>query len=457
VKLSINSRMLIAASIILSGFLGVTGVILEGSFRASTEESFKERLQVHLNALIASADLQDDGTMRLIYALPEPRFFAEGSGLYAKILGNDGEIVWSSPSMQDMIIPIRAGLKRGERRYQYLATSAGEPVLAYMLGLTWGEQENENTKEGYTFAVAESLARFNQQLHEFRKNLWGALGAVTAFLLLMLTLILRWGLAPLREAAEDLRDIEAGRHLQLHGRYPKELRGLTDNLNALISTNREHEARYQASLGDLAHSLKTPLAVLRGAVELPNQSVTLLRSTVEEQVERMDQIVQYQLQRAAPSGRTALTAPVDLQAITRKVVKALVKVYADKDIDCRVHIDPGLEFHCQEGDMMELLGNLLDNAFKWGRARVAISIRRAVFDDETEDGLLLQISDDGPGIADHHLETVLTRGGRVDSQTSGHGLGLAMVQNIVALYHGRLQIGRAALGGAQVTVWLPWH
>ena len=271
--LSINSRMLIAASIILCSFLGITGVTLEGSFRASTEESFKERLQVHLNALIASAELEDDGSMRLIYALPETRFFTERSGLYAKIVGNDGSIVWSSLSMNGMTIPIQGGLGRGQGRYQYLTTSEGEPVLVYSLGLTWGE--HEKTKEGYTFAVAESLARFNQQLLEFRQNLWAWLGSVTLILLFMLTIILRWGLAPLREVAEDLQDIEAGRHIELHGKYPKELRGLTDNLNALIRTNREHEERYQASLGDLAHSLKTPLAVLRGAVELPSQSVSL--------------------------------------------------------------------------------------------------------------------------------------------------------------------------------------
>lgn len=452
--LSINSRMLIAASITLFGFLGVTGVTLEGSFRASAEESLKERLRVHLNALIASADVEDDGTMRLIYALPETRFFTERSGLYAKIVGNDGAIVWSSPSLAGMTIPVRVGLARGETRYAYLRTSEGEPVLAYMLGVTWGEQEK--FKEGYTFAVAEGLERFDQQLHEFRKNLWGALGGVTLMLLVMLTLILRWGLAPLREAAEDLRDIEAGRHLQLHGKYPKELRGLTDNLNALIRTNREHEERYQASLGDLAHSLKTPLAVLRGAVELPKQSVTLLRATVEEQVERMDQIVQYQLQRAAPSGRTALTGPVDLQAMVTKITKALNKVYVDKAIACRIDIEPGLEFHCQEGDMMELLGNLLDNAYKWGETRVALQAHRDRLEATDDPGLLLTVCDDGPGIDEQHLETVLARGGRVDTQTSGHGLGLAMVQNIVEIYHGRLRISRAALGGAEVRVWLPW-
>ncbi len=453
-RLSINSRMLIAASIILFSFLGVTGVTLEGSFRVSTEASFKERLQVHLNALIAAAEQESDGSFRLLHALPEPRFFTERSGLYAKIIGNEGTVVWSSVSMNDITIPIQPGLGRGEGRYQYLLASSGEPVLTYSLGLTWGE--NEKFKEGYTFAVAESVVRFNQQFNEFRQNLWAWLGGVTLILLIMLTVILRWGLAPLREVAEDLQDIEAGRHHELRGKYPKELRGLTDNLNALIRTNREHEERYQASLGDLAHSLKTPLAVLRGAVEVTNQPIGQLQSIVEEQVQRMDQIVQYQLQRAATSGRTALMAPVDLEAMTHKIVTAMDKVYAEKGLQCHINIEAGMEFRCQEGDMMELLGNLVDNAFKWAKQRIEIYIRRDDLENRTAPGLLVMICDDGPGIEEKDLDTVLARGGRLDPATSGHGLGLAMVQNIVELYQGELRINRARLGGAQVTLWLPW-
>jgi len=451
--LSINSRMLIAASIILFGFLGLTGLTLEKSFHSNSEESFKERLPVHLNALIASAEIDGAGGIRIVYALPEARFFAEQSGLYAKIIANNGSVVWSSPSMKGMTIPVFTGLERGISHYQYLTTSIAEPVLVYSLGMTWGDEEQ--FREGYTFVVAESLKRFNQQQLEFRQSLWGWLAGVTLVLLVMLTLILRWGLAPLRKVAEDLQDIENGRHLRLQGNYPKELRGLTENLNALIRTNTEQEERYQVSLGDLAHSLKTPLAVLRGAVEVSQPSAKSLKSSIEEQVERMDQIVQYQLQRAATSGRTALMAPVDLDAITQKIIKALNKVYADKGVVCRVEVEAGLAFRCQEGDLMELLGNLLDNAYKWAERQVDLKIRRKLLGASAESGLIIEISDDGPGIESKDLDKVLARGGRADSQISGHGLGLAMVQDIVELYNGKLSISRAKLGGAQIELWLP--
>lgn len=449
--ISINTRMLIVAGIVLVGFLGITGMTLERSFVASAEDALEERLRIHLTAVIASSDIREDGTLQLTYALPETRFFTEGSGLYAKILGNNGNIIWTSPSLGAITIPVSPRLGRGESLYEHLRASDGAPVLAYSLGVTWGD--NEKFKGGYTFIVAESLDRLNQQVSQFRHNLWGWLGGVTIVLLLMLTIILRWGLAPLRRVAEDLREIEAGSHLELIGRYPRELRGLTDNLNALIRNNREHEERYQASLGDLAHSLKTPLAVLRGMIEVPNQSLSCMRSTVEEQVERMDQIVQYQLQRAATSGRTALMAPVDVEAVARKVIKALHKVYADKGVESRVAVQPGLEFHGNEGDLMELFGNVIDNAFKWSRAVVAVRISKVGLQDSM---LLIEVMDDGPGIEAEKIATVLERGGRLDTQVSGHGLGLALVRDIVDLYRGRLEIDRAELGGAWVKIALPW-
>ncbi len=449
--LSINSRMLIAATIILAGFLGVTGITLENSFRVNAEAAMKERLQLQLHTLIASMDQDDDGGMTLAYPLYEARFFTQDSGLYAEVLTNEGQPVWASPSMAGVHIPLHSGLARGEQRYEYLTISTGETVLAHSIGLTWGD--NDSAQEAYTFVVAETLQRLHDEIAAFRKNLWASLGTVAIVLLVMLAVILRWGLAPLRRVADDLGEIEAGHHLELKGEYPRELRGLTDNLNALIRSNREHEERYRASLGDLAHSLKTPLAVLRGAVDASSQAPDGIRSTVEDQIERMDQIVGYQLQRAAASGRKALAAPVDVEQLVTRVVTALKKVYAEKQVEIAVDVPPALSFHCDEGDLMELLGNLVDNACKYCRRRVEIGIRLEAV--QGQSGLLIEVCDDGPGISEAHLPTVLERGGRLDTQANGHGLGLAMISDIVALYDGHLEFQRSRLGGALVAIWLP--
>lgn len=447
-SLSINSRMLIAAFLILCSFLGLTGVALEKVYLNSSEQAIEDRLEVHLHALIAAAEVMDDGSIRMSFPLPEPRFFMARSGLYAKIFANDGRVVWQSQSMVDATIPFHKLLGRGEIVFDYMKTSDGEPLLVYGLGMAW--DDNERFSDGYTFVVGEGLDELKRQLATFRRHLWGWLGAVTILLLFVLTAILRWGLAPLRRVEEELCLIEAGQRNELKDKYPQELQGLTGNLNALIRTNREHEERYQASLGDLAHSLKTPLAVLRGAVE-SGAPADSLGHTVEEQIERMDQIVHYQLQRALSSGRTALAAPVDVVQLTNKVVKALTKVYAEKGIGCSVTAKAALFFPCNEGDMMEILGNLLDNAFKWAKSEVSVRLRLQ----EPERSLLIEVADDGPGIADQDRESVLARGGRADEATPGHGLGLALVRDIVDLYGGELRIERSQTGGAKIVVYLP--
>ena len=453
---SINTRMLIAAGFVLAGFLSITGITLERTYRVSAEDALKERMMIHLSVLIASLDENEQGDIRMIYELPEPRFFMPGSGLYAKIIKNNGEIPWSSPSMIGMEIASHDSYSRGDQKFEHIVSAAGDPLLSLSIGLTWGEHDTSN--EGYTFVVIEDLRRINQQINDFRHNLWISLGGVTIVLLVMLTLILRWGLTPLRKAAKQIGEIEAGMHKEVEGVYPKELSGLTNNINALIRINSEHKARYTASLGDLAHSLKTPLAVLQGAIESPDTSIDSLRKTTEEQIERMDQIVQYQLQRAATSGRTALMAPIDPERIANKVISALDKVYADKHVQGNLDISSPLELHIEEGDLMELLGNLVDNGYKWCKSRVdvTLSVENNKQQHNKKALLLIEVADDGPGISQALSEKVIQRGWRRSEEAiTGHGLGLSLVSDIVSLYDGELKIKQSSLGGALIQIYLP--
>ncbi|MCF6323612.1 MAG: ATP-binding protein [Gammaproteobacteria bacterium] len=453
---SINTRMLVAAGFILAGFLSITGITLERTYSVTAEDALKERMMIHLSVLIASLDENDQGEIRMIYELPEPRFFMQGSGLYAKIIKNSGEIPWSSPSMIGMEIASHDGYSRGDQKFERIVSASGDSLLSLSIGLTWGE--HDTTNQGYTFVVIEDLKKVNQQIKNFRHNLWVSLGGVTIVLLLMLTLILRWGLSPLRKAAKEIGEIEAGMHKEIEGLYPRELSGLTNNINALIRINSEHETRYTASLGDLAHSLKTPLAVLRGAIEIPTTSIETLRKTTEEQIERMDQIVQYQLQRAATSGRTALTAPINPERIANKVISALDKVYADKKVQGNLDVSSTLELHIEEGDLMELLGNLVDNGYKWckGRVDVSLSLENNRPHHNRTRRLLIEVADDGPGISQALSDKVVQRGWRrSEEEITGHGLGLSLVSDIVNLYEGELKIKQSPLGGALIQIYLP--
>lgn len=437
---SLTTRLLIAGSIVLAAFLGITGYTLDHAFRDKTEQSLQERLQAHAVGLIAAAEFREDGRFHVADTLPEARYGRPESGLYAEISSNDDQHRWQSPSLKPLFTDLPGNLRPGERLFHRLMVD-GHELYAFAIGVT----------EGYTFSVAEDMAHYHAQLADFRQTLWGWLGGVAVLLLTVQGAILHWSLAPLRKVAHDLAAIESGKQRQLASHYPRELRGLTDNLNALLTSQREHLDRYRHTLSDLAHSLKTPLAVLRGEMEKAPPSE--LRASANEQLQRMTDIVDYQLQRAATSGRLPLAAPVSAAALIGKIAASLDKVYAEKRVTCEIAAEEDLEFAGDEGDLLELLGNLMDNAYKWCKHRVAVTTRPADGDDVAT--LLLIIEDDGPGIANDKAAAVVQRGVRGDTSHPGHGIGLAIVQDIVRLYGGTLTIGTGALGGARFTVSLP--
>ena len=296
------------------------------------------------------------------------------------------------------------------------------------------------------------MKAYSQQLSVYRHTLWGWLGAGTVLLLAVQWTTLRWGLRPLRLVADEVRRLEQGEQQHIEGNYPTELKALTDNLNTLLSHERAQQKRYRDALADLAHSLKTPLALVRGVLNRPQPQADVARS-LEEQVERMDRIVGYHLQRASASARSRLLAPQPLRPAVERVSRALQKVYADKAIAFDVDVAAELRFRGDEGDLLELLGNVLDNACKWCRAHVRVS---AKLSSETRtDQLTLTIEDDGPGIDEADAQRVLQRGTRVDQTVPGHGIGLAVTRDIIDAYEGRIVIARSALGGAAVTLVLP--
>jgi two-component system, OmpR family, sensor histidine kinase PhoQ len=452
VKLSLNTRLLLASSVVLAAFLGITGLVLDRAFRASADTALRDRLQGYVYALLAASDLDARGKLHLPAELPDPRFSLIGSGLYAEVVDSSDQPVWRSKSLLGLTIPFAKTPEVGEREFALLAVDRDLPLLSLAFTVSW--EENNNGDRRYTYRVAENLVSFNAEVSRFRQSLWGWLAGASILLLLVQGAILRWSLAPLRRVADDVRAIETGIAQRLDGDYPRELRNLTDNLNGLLTSADSHLKRYRDSLGNLAHSLKTPLAVLRGAVDGETNDVAL-RAIAREQLTGMTQLIEYQLQRAAASGRTPLAAPVEIKPVAERIVLALAKVYADKGVHVTLAMDATTTFHGDAGDLTEMLGNLLDNAFKWCRQQVRIA---AQIMPPTGDGqalLEISVADDGPGIPDDLQARVLLRGARADENTPGHGLGLAMVQDTVALYHGTLSLQASPLGGLEIRLQFP--
>jgi two-component system, OmpR family, sensor histidine kinase PhoQ len=290
------------------------------------------------------------------------------------------------------------------------------------------------------FSVLEDKAEFEKEMSVFRQTLWAWLGGAGLLLLLAQTLLLRWGLAPLDDVAQEVRRIENGEQTGIEGRYPSEIAGLTGNLNTLIEQERARQTRYKDALDDLAHSLKTPLAVLRTALDEPAQ----LPAMVAQQVDRMDGIVQHQLGRAAASGAARFAPHLTLAPVLHRIRDSLTKVYADKGLAFTVECPPDLSWRIDEGDAFEILGNVLDNAAKWASHRVEARIWR--------DGgrLFIRIQDDGPGFSD--AQALPQRRVRLDERVPGHGIGLAVVSDLVASHQGELRLSRGPLGGAQLDI-----
>ncbi len=449
---SLQSRLLISFSILLFVFLGLTGIVLDSAFRNSIEAGAADRLQVHIYLILAAVEEQD-GEFYFLEDLQEPRFGQLNSGLYGFISQSSFGELWRSDSAIALNVEdpdvLRISVEVGERVFTRTNSVEGEELFVVSYGILWQDGISE-----YSFTVMEDAEPYYSEISNFRASLWYWLGGVAVLLLLIQFLLLRWGLLPLHRMANDLKQIESGTTDKLQGVYPRELRGVTRNLNILIETERKQQSRYRTTLGDLAHSLKTPLAIISSVIsELADKSNSEQVSNekleaVEEQIQRMNQIVSYQLQRAVQSNRSSLLMrSVNASAALNKVLDAIAKVYADKQIRVTKTLDETLNFYGDERDLLEVLGNVLDNSFKYGKSQVAITLERDAADAQA---IHFIIEDDGPGIDEEKREYVLQRGARADTLVQGQGIGLAVVTDIIASYEGSISIDNSQLGGVRI-------
>lgn len=448
---SLQNRLLSAVSLLLFVFLGLTGIVLDRAFRNSLETGVAEQLQVQIYVLLAAVE-QDSGEFYFLQDLRDPRFSQLNSGLYGFVSAPDsGEKLRTRSALElnfSDYAPSWDGLETGETFFVRHTSPQGQEYFVASYAVVW-----ENGENSYNFTVLESTTTYVNEVINFRESLWSWLGGVAFLLLVLQVVLLRWGLSPLRRLARDLKGIENGESEQLVENYPRELKAVTDNLNLLIKTERKQQSRYRETLGDLAHSLKTPLAVIGGQMRTLadiNASPEAQKQIqgVEEQLDRMNQIVGYQLQRAVKTnGGTALAKRVQVAVVVEKILGALGKVYSEKNVSVECNVSSSIRFLGDERDLMEVMGNVLDNAFKYGSTRVLV---RAEVSEGSQRQLSLFVEDDGPGVSGEDKDLVLQRGTRLDTLAQGQGIGLAVVSDIVNSYGGQVDISTSELGGARV-------
>lgn len=448
---SLSSRLLLAVSLLLLVFFGATIVVLDSAFREAGVEAERNLLDGQLIALLAAADTTPGGELAMPVAMPEPRLETIGSGLYAELRQSGSKVVWRSPSSLGLDIPFGSAPPPGPPQFRELALADGTPLMSLAISVQWELADGELAP--YSFHVANSLDSFNAQLAAFRRQLFSWFAAVALIMLLAISAVMRYLLSPLRQIEDEIAEIEGGRRERLSEGLPTELESVARNMNLLVESERGRSERYRQTLDNLAHSLKTPLAAIRAIVEGTDedQAPGEKGRRIEEQVERMNDIVRYQLRKpAALVSDSFALGRVEIAAQLERLVAGLEKVYQAKSPSIKVSVDPAATYRGDTGDFLELAGNLVDNACKWCDSNVAVDVTAL-----PAGGMRLVVSDDGPGIPEDAAELLLKRGMRLDESAPGHGIGLAVVKDIASGQGGTLSVSRANLGGAEITVEIP--
>jgi len=441
---SLSARLLIALSITLVIALTITAVILDRVFRTAAEEATAERLNTQIILLMSSAEIDSQGQLTMPDILPEARFMTPGSGLLGFVSDSKKQL-WKSESAIGMQDAQFENTPIGQNAFQKLSYSE-QDYFQQSLGIEW--EIDTNKYQTFVFTTAESLEPYYIQLKQFRTRLFSWFALLVVCLVIIQGFLTRWILKPLRQIANEVSEIDQGDRDLLSLDYPTELLGVTGNTNALIKAERSRMERYQNTLGNLAHSLKTPLAVIQTATE----GTEINKEIIVDQVSNMNDIVSYQLKKAATVGQVTLgREAVDIRKLSEDIIQALEKVYADKSVNFINNISPQTNFHGDKGDLTEILGNLLDNAAKWSKSTVVVEASTVVNNSQRQ-GLRLTIEDDGEGISEEQQERILQRGHRADENTPGHGIGLSIVKEIVNSYHGQIYIKNSELGGAIFSV-----
>jgi two-component system sensor histidine kinase PhoQ len=449
---SLSSRLIVTLSALLVVGFGLTLAALDFGFRELAERSRGEVLEANLVALIASAEFDAAGRLVPPSDLAEPRLSTPGSGLVATIRARRGTESWRSPSALGLTIHLDDDVKPGERHSLRLEAPDGTRFMALSMGVAW-ELSRSRTRD-YVFTAAESLEPYYASLNRFRFELLAGFAVFTIVLLAGVVVSLRFLLQPLRRIEVEIAEIDAGQRERLGEDWPRELSGVAHNLNALLASEQERLARYRDTVGNLAHSLKTPLSVLRGALAGPGVPEPAL---IGAQIDRMQDIVKRQLDRAAAANPTVGATALPLAAVLGELASALTKVHADRARALEIGIDaaPELTHPIDRGDFLELAGNLADNACKWARGRVRLAVAPWTRSVWRRPGLVLEVIDDGPGIPAGDRARVRGRGIRLDERVPGQGLGLAMVEELARAYGGELELDESEWGGLAARVRLP--
>ncbi len=431
-KLSLTRRLIISNLIVVFVVLPLFSFALINTFSAQAELSEQQTMQALSYELLAKLELEN-GELSDDITLTATEFSLPGSGLYAFVRSGK-RILWESSSV---LFPTG--------NINWVTSSAGKEIfttidILQQVHFNWQIQvilEQAGVTYPFTVNIIKSNTDYEEQLRKFNTLLWPWLIGISILFAALQCIWVLWFRQPMRDLAHEIEAIEKSKQAQIHGPYPPEISTVNDRLNQLLNNEKLQRERYKNKLADLAHSLKTPLAVMSTHDNMPSEAV--------DSIEKISAIINHQLKKAQGKA-SSWHKGCDVKHIVENLIPSLEKLYATKNIQFTETIDSDARFYGEEEDLYELLGNLLENACKACRHKIAVAINN-------QPALTIVISDDGVGISDAQKAEILQRGHRADTYDSGQGIGLSVVQDIVNTYQGSLTIeGSGALGGATFTV-----
>jgi signal transduction histidine kinase len=430
---SLRARLLASALgwVVCATLLG--GFALSYAFKSASQEVFDSRLQSLLSILIGLAEVNPSGELVLAREIGDPEFSRVYSGWYWLVESDDRKLL-RSRSLWDLQLTIRQ-----------LPTSSTPTVwtetdpLGRQLRIAAQRVQLPGAAGPLTFVVTGDIQTLKRESQRFDWILRLSLAALGLGLILAVVLQVTFGLRPLQRLAQQTEAVRKGSSQHLVRTGTNEIDMVVDEVNSLIEHNRRVVERNRAATADLAHALKTPLTIMQSADTLED---------VRAPIANMERLITRHLARSATAG-PGHYAPVPLYEIAQDLVRGLSRVFTDRHLETRIEIGADISFRGDREDMEEILGNLLENAFKWAKAQVLIGASIA------DAKLSIYVEDDGPGIDEADTAFATRRGMRLDEQTPGTGLGLSIVTDIAAIYHGELQLARSTLGGLRACVILP--
>ncbi|BAU75405.1 ATP-binding protein [Metapseudomonas furukawaii] len=443
---SLRLRLMLGAAAMAALFMLALLPALRGAFVITLEQSIQQRLAADASALIAAARVEG-GHLEMPDKLPNEEFDNLEASQLGYIFDSDGNLVWQSRSSRDEALHYRPRYDGQGHEFLRATDSGGHEYFVYdvEVDLLRGQ------KAAFSVVTMQPVSDYRTLYDSFMRQLYLGLGVALAVLLALLWFGLTWGFRSLRELSAELDQVEAGSRGRLSDDHPRELLRLTRSLNRLLDSERRQRERYRHSLDDLAHSLKTPLSVLQGVSETiaARPEDREQARVLQTQIERMSQQIGYQLQRASLRKSGLVRHQVPLAPLLDTLCDALDKVYREKRVRVERDFDPGLTLPMEQGAALEMLGNLLENAYRLSLGHIRVSGRAASGTCE------LRVEDDGPGVPVDQRERILKRGERLDAQHPGQGIGTAVVKDIIESYDGELFLDDSPLGGAEFRMRFP--